>query len=182
MNWRKESDGEDTAEMSEKVYNSLEAMNSVRQGSLMPTKKKVATNSNITGQTFSAEEKAAMRERALELKANTSKEAAEKALLSKIAEMKGSDHTLAIRFHQLVTHYAPMLLPKTWYGMPAYANAAGKVVCYFQAAGKFQARYATIGFSDNAQLDAGNMWPTSFALITLTPTEEKMIIELLNKL
>ena len=134
---------------------------------------------------FTAEEKAAMKERAKELKAEAraakDRAAGEKDLLAKVAEMKGSDHTMAKRIHEIVTANAPDLMPKTWYGMPAYANKDGKVVCFFQAAGKFNARYATFGFNDSANLDDGTMWPTAFALRKLIPTDEKKIIRLVKK-
>jgi uncharacterized protein YdhG (YjbR/CyaY superfamily) len=107
---------------------------------------------------FTAEERAAMRERAQELKAEGRKADGESAVLAKIAEMKGSDRAMAERLHEIVKASAPALSPKTWYGMPAYAKD-GKVVCFFQSAGKFKTRYATFGFSDAANLDAGAMWP-----------------------
>jgi uncharacterized protein YdhG (YjbR/CyaY superfamily) len=130
---------------------------------------------------FSADERAAMRERAKELKAEASKADSEGALLEKIAEMKGSDRTIAKRLHAIVTANAPDLVPKTWYGMPAYANADGKVVCFFKSAGKFKDRYATFGFNDAAKLDEGVMWPTSFALTKLTDSEERKIAKLVKK-
>ena len=130
--------------------------------------------------TFTAEERAAMTERARELKAEAQKADGESALLAKIAEMKGRDKTLAKRVHQIVKATAPDLVPKTWYGMPAYAKD-GKVVCFFQDAGKFNSRYATFGFSDEANLDQGAMWPTSFALKDLTAAEEKKLAALLRK-
>jgi uncharacterized protein YdhG (YjbR/CyaY superfamily) len=102
-------------------------------------------------------------------------------VLAKIAEMDSADSTLAKAIHAIVKAQAPSLSPKTWYGMPAYANADGKIVCFFQAAGKFKARYATLGFNDAAQLDEGNMWPSSFALIKLTANEEKRIGELISR-
>jgi uncharacterized protein YdhG (YjbR/CyaY superfamily) len=123
---------------------------------------------------FTAEEKAAMKERAQELKAEARKADGEKALLAKIAEMPTSDRVMAQRLHEIVKANAPGLSPKTWYGMPAYARD-GKVVCFFQSADKFKARYATVGFSDEANLDDGAMWPTSFALKELTPADEKRI-------
>ena len=129
---------------------------------------------------FSAEERAAMKERAQELKAEANKADGEKALLAKIAEMKGADRTMAKKLHAIVKASAPDLSPKTWYGMPAYAKD-GKIVCYFQSAGKFKARYATFGFSDEASLDEGAMWPTSFALKKLTAKEEAKIRALLKK-
>ena len=126
---------------------------------------------------FTAAEKAAMKERARELKG---KGDGESAVLEKITEMKGSDRTIAKRLHAIVKEAAPELTPRTWYGMPAYAKD-GKVLCYFQSAGKFKSRYATFGFSDQATLDNGAMWPTSFALAELTPTDEKKIKALVKK-
>ena len=142
------------------------------------TAKRPATK---TGGGFSADERAAMRERAKELKAEASRADSEGALLEKIAEMKGSDRTIAKRLHAIVTASAPDLVPKTWYGMPAYANADGKVVCFFKSAGKFNDRYATFGFNDAAKLDEGVMWPTSFALTKLTDSEERKIAKLVKK-
>jgi uncharacterized protein YdhG (YjbR/CyaY superfamily) len=117
---------------------------------------------------FTAEERAAMKERAKELKAearqNKKRAEGESALLVKIAEMAEPDRAMAQRLHEIVEASAPALTPKTWYGMPAYADEEGKVVCFFQSAEKFGARYATLGFSDKANLDEGAMWPTSFAL------------------
>jgi uncharacterized protein YdhG (YjbR/CyaY superfamily) len=133
-----------------------------------------------TKQTFSAEERAAMRERAKETKAEARKADGEKALRAKIAEMKGQDRTLAERVHEIIGATAPDLEPKTWYGMPAYAKD-GKVVCYFQSAAKFKSRYATVGFNDTAKLDDGNMWPTSFALQELTAADETKIRKLVKK-
>ena len=130
---------------------------------------------------FSAEEKAAMKERAQELKAEKNKADGEKILLAKVGQMKGKDRTMAKRIHEIVTATAPSLLPKTWYGMPAWANQDGKVVCYFQDAAKFSSRYATFGFSDQANIDAGAMWPTSFALADLTAADEKKIASLVKK-
>jgi uncharacterized protein YdhG (YjbR/CyaY superfamily) len=129
---------------------------------------------------FTAEERAAMRERAKEMKANASKEEAEKDVLAKIAEMPKADRALAKRLHVLVKDTAPDLAPRTWYGMPAYAKD-GKVLCFFQSASKFKSRYATLGFSDSANLDAGDMWPTSFALKELGAAEEKKIRALVKK-
>jgi len=129
---------------------------------------------------FTAAERAAMKERAQELKAEARKADGESALLAKVAEMKGSDRAMAERLHAIVKASAPDLEPKTWYGMPAYAKD-GKVVCFFQSAAKFNSRYATFGFSDQAGLDAGAMWPTSFALTELTAGEEKKIAALVKK-
>ena len=129
---------------------------------------------------FTAEERAAMRERAKELKAEAQKADGERSVLAKIAEMQGSDRAMAERLHEIVKASAPALSPKTWYGMPAYAKD-GKVVCFFQSAEKFDARYATLGFSDKANLDEGAMWPTSFALRELTDIEEAKIGALLKR-
>ena len=130
---------------------------------------------------FTAEERAAMKERARELKAEAAKADGESALLAKIAEMPEADRTLAKRIHAIVKANAPGLMPKTWYGMPAYANQDGKVVCFFQSAAKFNARYATFGFNDSARLDDGAMWPASFALKALGPAEEAQISALVKK-
>lgn len=130
---------------------------------------------------FTAEEKAAMKERAKELKAAATKADGEAALLAKIAEMPEPDKSMAARIHALVTASAPSLSPKTWYGMPAYADQDGKIVCFFQAAAKFNARYATFGFNDVAHLDEGAMWPTSFALKELTAADEVKIAALVKK-
>jgi uncharacterized protein YdhG (YjbR/CyaY superfamily) len=130
---------------------------------------------------FTAEERAAMKERAKELKAEARKADGEKALLAKIAEMPKPDRDMGKRIHAIVKDSAPDLSPKTWYGMPAYANEDGKVVCYFQSADKFKSRYATFGFNDDANLDEGAMWPTSFALKKLTAADEKKIAALVKK-
>ena len=130
---------------------------------------------------FTAEERAAMRERAKELKAEKDRADGESALLEKIAEMPDSDRVMAERLHAIITASAPALAPKTWYGMPAYANTDGKIVCFFQSAAKFNARYATFGFNDSANLDDGAMWPTSFALKALTAADEARISELVKK-
>jgi uncharacterized protein YdhG (YjbR/CyaY superfamily) len=129
---------------------------------------------------FTDEERAAMKERAQELKAEADKADGESALLAKIAEMQGSERTMAKRLHAIIKASAPALSPKTWYGMPAYAKD-GKVVCFFQSAQKFKSRYATFGFSDEANLDEGAMWPTSFALKELTAAEEARIGALVKK-
>jgi uncharacterized protein YdhG (YjbR/CyaY superfamily) len=138
-------------------------------------------NSTTSNKGFTAEEKAAMKERARELKAEAAKADGEKALLDKIAEMPEPDRLMATRIHEIVTANAPSLTPKTWYGMPAYANKDGKVVCFFQAAAKFEARYATFGFNDTANLDEGDMWPTSFAVKKLTAADEAKIAALVKK-
>jgi uncharacterized protein YdhG (YjbR/CyaY superfamily) len=134
---------------------------------------------------FTAEERAAMRERAKELKAeeraNKNRAAGESAVLAKIAEMPEPDRAMAERVHEIVKASAPDLSPKTWYGMPAYANKDGKVVCFFQSAQKFDARYATLGFSDAANLDEGAMWPASFALKELGAAEEARTGELVKR-
>ena len=129
---------------------------------------------------FTDEERAAMRERAQELKAEARKANGEKAVLEKIAEMPKADRAMAERLHAIIKASAPALSPKTWYGMPAYAKD-GKVVCFFQSAHKFKARYATLGFSDSANLDDGNMWPNSFALKELTADDEARIEALVKK-
>jgi uncharacterized protein YdhG (YjbR/CyaY superfamily) len=133
---------------------------------------------------FSAEERAAMQERAKELKAEAraakNKAEGENDVLAKIAEMPEPDRAMAERIHTLVKANAPSLSPRTWYGMPAYAKD-GKVVCFFQSAQKFNARYATFGFNDTANLDEGAMWPTSFALKELTAAAEARIAELVKK-
>ena len=129
---------------------------------------------------FTAAERAAMKERAQELKAEARKADGESALLAKIAEMPKADRDLAERVHAIVKANAPNLMPKTWYGMPAYAKG-DKVVCFFQSADKFKSRYATFGFSDQANLDDGAMWPTSYVLTKLTPADEKKIAALVKK-
>ena len=134
----------------------------------------------MTSKGFTAEERAAMKERARELKASKNKAEWEKEVLAKIAEMPKADRVIAERIHAIVKDNAPGLDPKTWYGMPAYA-LDGKTLCYFQSADKFKARYATFGFNDNANLDGGAMWPTSFALKELTDAEEKKIASLVRK-
>jgi uncharacterized protein YdhG (YjbR/CyaY superfamily) len=147
-------------------------------------KSTTATNEKSKG--FTDEEKAAMQERAQELKAEArrgkkGKADGESDLLAKIAEMPEPDRAMAERLHAIIKASAPALSPKTWYGMPAYANEDGKVVCFFQSAQKFKARYATLGFNDAANLDEGAMWPTSFALKELTATEEAKISALVKK-
>ena len=133
---------------------------------------------------FSDEERAAMKERAQELKAEAraskNKEAGERAVLAKIAELPEPDRSMAERLHAIVKANAPDLVPRTWYGMPAYAKG-GKVVCYFTPASKFKERYATLGFNAEANLDEGAMWPTSFALTELTAAEEARIGALVKK-
>jgi uncharacterized protein YdhG (YjbR/CyaY superfamily) len=141
------------------------------------TKQQPAKSSN-KGEGFSAEEKVAMKARARELKAN---EDGESAVRAAIAKMSPQDRTIAKRVHELVRAAAPDLTPKTWYGMPAYANKDGKVVCFFRDAGKFKDRYATFGFNDAAKLDAGSMWPTAYALTKLSPADEAKIRTLVKK-
>jgi uncharacterized protein YdhG (YjbR/CyaY superfamily) len=148
------------------------------------TQKSASTTATKTSKGFTAEERAAMKERAKELKAeeraNKDRAAGESDVLAKIAEMPKQDRALAKRLHAIVKASAPALSPKTWYGMPAYAKD-GKVVCFFQSADKFKSRYATLGFSDEANLDKGAMWPTSFALKELTAAEEAKIAALVKK-
>jgi uncharacterized protein YdhG (YjbR/CyaY superfamily) len=145
---------------------------------------KSTTAINEKSKGFTDEERAAMRERAQELKAearaNKAKADGESAVLAKIAEMPEPDRAMAERLHAIIKASAPALSPKTWYGMPAYAKD-GKVVCFFQSAQKFKTRYATFGFNDTANLDEGAMWPTSFALKELTATEEARISALVKK-
>src|SRR5918996_894097 len=138
------------------------------------TKRTTASGKKSKG--FTKEERAAMKERAQELKA----EASESDVLAKIAEMPAPDRAIGKRLHAIIKAGAPSLSPKLWYGMPAYTKD-GKVVCFFQSADKFKSRYATFGFTDEANLDNGIMWPTSFALKELTATEEKKIAALVKK-
>jgi len=142
---------------------------------------KSTTASGKAHKGLSAEELAAMKETLKERKAAASKEEAEKAVLEKIAEMKEPDRSMAKRLHAIIKASAPTLLPKTWYGMPAYANEDGKVVCFFQTAQKFNTRYSTFGFNDSANLDEGTMWPVAFALKELTAAEEARIVALVKK-
>ncbi len=143
---------------------------------------KTTTRSSSSG--FTAEERAAMKERAAELKAEARRGArkadGESDLLVKIAEMPEPERAMALRLHEIIKAAAPILEPKTWYGMPAYARD-GKVVCFFQSASKFNSRYATLGFNDAANLDDGVMWPTAYALKELTSAEEARIAVLLKK-
>jgi len=145
---------------------------------------KSTTKKGKTSKGFTDEERAAMKERAQELKAearaNKDEAAGESAVLAKIAEMPEPDRALGKRLHAIIKASAPALSPKTWYGMPAYAKD-GKVVCFFQSAHKFKSRYATLGFSDEANLDEGAMWPTSFALKELTAADEAKIGALVKK-
>jgi uncharacterized protein YdhG (YjbR/CyaY superfamily) len=138
------------------------------------------TTTRKTSKGFTDEEKAAMRERARELKQAKGKADGESDVLAKIAEMPKADRAMAKRLHELIKASAPELSPRTWYGMPAYTKD-GKVVCFFRPAGKFKDRYATFGFNDAANLDDGAMWPTSFALTKLSAAEEKKIRALVNQ-
>jgi uncharacterized protein YdhG (YjbR/CyaY superfamily) len=151
---------------------------SAKKATQKPAKSTSASGTKFKG--FTAEERAAMKERAQELKAAAGKADGERAVLAKIAEMPEPDRAMAERLHAIVTASAPALSPKTWYGMPAYAKD-GKVVCFFQSAHKFKSRYATLGFNDAANLDEGAMWPTSFALKELTAAEEARIGALVKK-
>jgi hypothetical protein len=144
------------------------------------TAKATSAPRNSSSGKFSAEERAAMKEYARELKAQKTKEDGKKLLQEAIAKMKEPDRTMAKRVDAIVMAAAPELAQRTWYGMPAYAKD-DKVVCFFQDAQKFKSRYATFGFSDEAALDKGGMWPTSFALMELTPAEEKKITDLVKK-
>ena len=144
---------------------------------------KRTTASRNPSKGFTDEERAAMKERAQELKAarsNEGKPDGESDVLAKIAEMEERDRAMAERLHAIIRASAPGLSPRTWYGMPAYAKD-GKVVCFFQSAQKFKTRYGTLGFSDKANLDDGNMWPTAFALKKLTAAEEARIVALVKK-
>lgn len=132
-------------------------------------------------QVFSAEERAAMRALVKERKANASREEAEKAVLEAIAAMSPESRAIGERLHAIIKQNAPELAPKTWYGMPAYANSEGKVVCFFRGADKFKERYLTLGFQDLAMLDEGTMWPIAFAIVKLTAGDEKRVAELVKK-
>ena len=157
---------------------------SAKKGTQKPAKSTTARKKTSEG--FTAEERAAMKERAQELKASarrgprTGKADRESAVLAKIAEMPAPDRAMAERLHGVIKASAPGLSPRTWYGMPAYAKD-GNVVCFFQSAQKFKTRYATFGFSDKANLDEGAMWPTSYALKELTAAEEARIVALVRK-
>jgi uncharacterized protein YdhG (YjbR/CyaY superfamily) len=148
------------------------------------TTQRSAKRTTATSKTFTADERAAMKARAQEQKAearaNKNKADGERDLLAAFAAMKVPDRAMAMRLHAFVEASAPALWPKTWYGMPAYAKD-GKVLCYFQSADKFKSKYATFGFSDEANLDEGAMWPTSFALKELTAAEEAKIAALVKK-
>ena len=152
------------------------------KGTQQPVKSQTGIGKKSKG--FTDDERAAMKERAQELKSearsNRNRADGERDVLAKIAEMQGPDRAMAKRLHAIVKASAPGLSPKTWYGMPAYARD-GKVVCFFQSAEKFKSRYATLGFSDEANLDKGAMWPTSFALTEVTAAEEAKIAALVKK-
>jgi uncharacterized protein YdhG (YjbR/CyaY superfamily) len=151
---------------------------SAKKATKTPAKKTTATKG------FTADERAAMKARAQELKAeareNKNRADGERDLLDAIAAMEGKDRAMAKRLHEIITESAPDLWPKTWYGMPAYAKD-GKVVCFFKSAAKFKSRYATFGFEEEANVDAGAMWPTSWALTELTAADEKKIATLVKK-
>ncbi len=155
---------------------------SEKNGTQESAKSTTAINKKSRG--FTDEERDAMKERAKELKAearaNKNKVEGESDVLAKIAEMPESERAMAMRLHEIIKASAPVLSPRTWYGMPAYAKD-GKIVCFFQSVQKFNTRYATLGFSDTANLDEGSMWPTAFALTELTATEEARISALVKK-
>ena len=142
-------------------------------------------STDSTSEAFSAEERAAMRDRAAETRSRrrSSRTRAddEAEVLARIAEMPDADRVLAERLHAIITQQAPELAPRTWYGMPAYANPAGRIVCFFQPAARFKARYATLGFNDAAALDDGQMWPTAFALTAMTSQTEEQIVTLIRR-
>jgi len=144
---------------------------------------KTTTKESTTG--FSEEEKAAMKARVKELKAEAKATATraegERDLLSAVAAMADADRAMGERLHAIISETAPALFPKTWYGMPAYANKDGKVVCFFRDSGKFKERYLTFGFNQEAKLDEGSMWPIAFALTELTAADEKRVAELVRK-
>jgi hypothetical protein len=148
------------------------------KASTKKTAKKAAVKAS---KLWTEDERSAMRERARELKAEAAKADGESALLASIAAMPEPDRSMGKRLHAIIKASAPELSPKTWYGMPAYANKDGKVICFFQAADKFKARYATFGFNDAAKLDDGAMWPTAFALKELTAADEAKIAALVKK-
>jgi uncharacterized protein YdhG (YjbR/CyaY superfamily) len=149
-----------------------------KKGTKETAKRTTAPRNSSTG--FTAEERAAMKERARELKAAANEAEAEQDVLAAIAKMPGSDRAIAKRLHTIIKDSAPGLSPKTWYGMPAYARD-GKVVCFFRGADKFKERYAMFGFNDSANLDQGAMWPVAFALKELTAADEKKIAALVKK-
>jgi uncharacterized protein YdhG (YjbR/CyaY superfamily) len=152
---------------------------------MSPKKETQKSVKSAAAKGFTDEEKEAMKARAQELKAEAraskNRDEGEKAVIAAIAQMKEHDRSMAKRLHEIITAAAPELMPKTWYGMPAYADKDGKVICFFQAASKFNVRYATFGFQPDANLDEGNMWPSSFALVKLTAAEEAKVIALVKK-
>ena len=154
------------------------AENKTAKKSTMSAKPTTAPSNASRG--FTADERAAMKAHAKELKAEAARADAEEALLAAIAKMQGKDRAMAKRVHAIVMASVPELSPKTWYGMPAYAKD-GEVVCFFKDAGKFKTRYATFGFSDEAKLDQGGLWPVEFALKELTAAEEKKLATLVKK-
>lgn len=149
------------------------------------SKKEKSLSDKNKGSGFTAEERAAMRARAKEMKAEAraseDRAEGERALQEAIAAMQESDRVMAERLHEIITSTAPELAPKTWYGMPAYANKEGRVVCFFQSGQKFKTRYATLGFQQDAHLDEGSMWPVAYALSALTSDEEHQIVTLVKK-
>jgi hypothetical protein len=153
----------------------------------MPDKKPTTTKARKSSQVWTDEERAAMQEGARERKAASRRRGGdaraqgEAEVLAKIAEMPEPDRSMAERIHSIVFETAPDLVPRTWYGMPAYANQAGKVICFFTPAAKFKERYATLGFNADAKLDEGSMWPTSWALTKLTAADEKKIAALVKR-
>jgi uncharacterized protein YdhG (YjbR/CyaY superfamily) len=147
---------------------------------MSPTKT-AAKKAAKTAEGFSAEERAAARARVKELKAQQTKAEGETAALAAIAEMQEPDRSMAKRIHAIIKAHAPALSAKTWYGMPAYADEEGNVICFFQPAQKFKARYSTFGFNDRARLDEGNLWPIAFALKQLTASDEARITALVKK-
>jgi uncharacterized protein YdhG (YjbR/CyaY superfamily) len=167
-------------------YDSQQKTEIIRTGANKMKKAETAPQTAAKSSTgFSADERAAMKERARELKAeernSKDREAGLKDLLDKVAEMPEPDRSMATKIHEIVQSSAPHLMPKTWYGMPAYANKDGKVVCFFKAASKFGVRYAELGFNEPATLDDGAMWPTVFAIIALGEAEEARITALVKK-
>jgi uncharacterized protein YdhG (YjbR/CyaY superfamily) len=166
--------------MSERTATRKGTQQSAKSTSKKVTKTSTKRTAAKTSKGFTPEERAAMKERAKELKAASNRAEGEKALVAAIAKMPEPDRAMGKRLHALITASAPDLAPKTWYGMPAYVKD-DKVVCYFQSANKFKSRYATFGFNDSANLDQGDMWPTSFALKELTPAVETKIARLVKK-
>ena len=148
---------------------------------MSPAKRTSTPPTGVKSNGFTAEERAAMRERVRELKAEKNREEGERDVLAKISEMEPSDRAMAEGVHAVIMAVAPDLAPRTWYGMPAYANSDGKVLCFFRDARKFKTRYATFGFSDRANLDKGAMWPTDFALTEWTADVEKQIAGLVKR-